>query len=132
MPDDRQSASGQASTLFNYVYRDAGNFKSRGSVLLSGRLSPSERELIQGKMESGEFFIAEQIGVIPLYAALYQYSGGMTDEDHVWHCFEEFQDVCEGDQVAGMGCWGTTEEFAQKFEQVCSWNLTLSPHARLK
>lgn len=131
MPHDTHSVSRQAFTLFNYVYRDAGNFKSRGSVLLSGSFSRSEREKIEGRMESGEFFIAEQIGVTPLYSTLYQYSGGMTDEDHVWHCFEEFQDVCEGDLIDEMSCWGTCERFAQSFEQVGNWNLTLSPHARL-
>ncbi len=131
MQDERQSGGGKTCTLFKYSYRDAGNFKSCGSVLLSGRLSQSERQLIEGKMESSEFFIAEEIGITPLYASLYAYSGGMTDEDHVWHFFEEFEDVCDSDNIADMSCWGTCEEFAQRFELVSSWNLTLSPHARM-
>lgn len=131
MPDHGRSARSAASTCFHYVYRDAGNFKSRGTVILSGRLSLSERELIERKMESGEFFIAEQIGVPPLYAALYQYSGGMTREDHVWHSFEEFEDCREGGQVDEASCWGTCDDFVRRFEQVASWDLTLSPHAGL-
>lgn len=131
MPNDLLLASGQPFTLFEYLYRDAGNFKSRGAVLLSGTLSQAERDLIASKMEGGEFFIAEQIDVKTLYAALHEYSGGMTVDDHVWHCFEGFHDVRDGDKIDGMECWGTTSQFKEIFEKVDSWNLSLSAHALL-
>jgi hypothetical protein len=121
----------QKHTLFEYFYGDAGNFKSHGSILLSGHISQSERELIESKMESGEFFIAEQIGVKPLYNALYEFSGGMTQADHVWHCFERFRIIDDHDQIDEMELWGTTSEFRKKFESNEGWNLSLSPHAAL-
>jgi hypothetical protein len=131
MPNEMPLARDQPHTLFEYLYRDAGNFKSRGSILLSGRLSPPERSLIESKMEGGEFFIAEQIGIKPLYEALYEFSGGMTQDDHVWHCFEAFHDVGDCDQIDDMECWGTTAEFVKKFARVQNWNLRFSLHAVL-
>lgn len=118
-------------TIFEYLYRDAGNFKSHGSVLLSGQISQSERDLIEGKLESGEFFIAEQIGVEPLYEELYKFSGGMIQQDHVWHSFGGFRDVSDDDQIDDTECWGTTSEFTKKFASVDGWNLRLSRHAAL-
>lgn len=78
MRNEMGLASSQPWTLFKYLYRDASNFKSRGSVVLSGLLSVAERGFIASKMEGGEFFIAEQIGVKPLYEALYELSDGVT------------------------------------------------------
>ena len=118
-------------TIFEYLYRDAANFKSYGSILLSGQITQSERDLIEGKLESGEFFIAEQIGVKPLYEALYEFSGGMVEQDHVWHSFGGFREVTDADRPDEMKCWGTTSEFTRRFARVDSWNLQLSRHAVL-
>lgn len=116
-------------TIFEYLYRDAANFKSYGSILLSGRITQPERELIEGKLESGEFFIAEQIGIQPLYEALYELSGGATEQDHAWHSFGGFRDVTDADALDDMECWGSTEEFTKRFARIKSWNVQHSPHA---
>lgn len=126
---DRTEPNGNSPhTLFNYVYRDAGNFKAHGSVLLSGSLSQQQQAEIVARMESQEFFIAEQIGVKPLYEALYAFSVGMTREDHVWHCFEGFEEVCTDDQIEDQTCWGNANELHRRFQNVDSWSLRLSPH----
>ncbi len=129
MPDDAQPHSHFSHTLFHYVYRDAGNFKAHGSVLLSGTLSQKQQAEIKAKMEAKEFFIAEQIGVEALYETLYEYSGGRTREDHVWHCFEGFEEVANEDEIIDMSCWGTANELHRSFKRVRNWNLCLSPHA---
>lgn len=116
-------------TMFDYSYCDAGNFKSYGSVLLIGDLMPDDCAEIEAKMESSEFFIAEQIGVKPLYEVLYKFSNGMTGQDHVWHCFQGFRKSDASDNTVGMEIWGTVSEFKKMFSRITNWNLRLSPHA---
>ena len=71
-----------AYTVFEYLYRDASNFKAYGSILLRGDFSRDQHnELIQS-LEGGEFFIAEQVGMPPLYDLLFQFDGGPTGQDH--------------------------------------------------
>jgi hypothetical protein len=52
-------------TRFNYLYRDAGNFKSCGSILLEGKLSAEDQERILARLEDGLFFVAEQLPSLP-------------------------------------------------------------------
>ena len=120
-----------AYTIFEYLYCDAGNFKARGSVLLAGSMSTVERDAIVSKMESREFFIAEQIGIATLCHVLYETSGGPTSDDHVWHTFEGFREVADLSSYLDETCWGTVREFIQRFDEVVDWNLLLSPHSNL-
>ncbi len=129
MVDQEILARDDNRTIFEYLYRDAGNFKSYGSVLLIGEITVKDRAEIEAKMESGEFFIAEQIGVKPLYERLYQFSNGMTDQDHVWHCFQGFKRLDVRDDVVDMKSWGTVNEFKEMFAQITKWDLQLSKHA---
>src|SRR3546814_9840905 len=49
-------------TVFEYMYRDAGNFKTEGRLLLSG-MDPEAEAVIRGCLEWGDQFVAEQVGV---------------------------------------------------------------------
>jgi hypothetical protein len=129
MRNEYRLADGDKLTIFRYLYRDAGNYKSHGSVLLHGELSIEECAKIEAKMESGEFFIAEQIGVRTLYEGLYGFSNGITEQDHVWHCFEGFQESDAGDETLDLEHWGTVNEFKEMFLGITEWNLQLSKHA---
>ncbi len=51
-------------TLFEYMYRDAGNFKTTGRLLLSGQ-DPQAEGAIRRCLDWGDQFVAEQIGVPP-------------------------------------------------------------------
>ena len=53
-------------TAFEYQYRDADNFKAFGTVILDGAVSEADESVVRAHLNSGEFFIAEQIGVPPL------------------------------------------------------------------
>lgn len=117
------------STKFEYLYRDASNYKAFGHVLLEGVLSVAEREEIIARLEGGEFFIAEQIGVPTLYEMLYESTGGPTASDHCWHEFDQLSDevvIKDGDRI-----WGSVEELLAKFRSVRAWDLRLSPHFEL-
>ncbi len=74
-------------TQFEYLYRDAGNYKAFGAVLLDGALSTEELEGVRNLFPNDGFFIAEQIGVPALYGQLYQWSDGPTQDDHCWQEF---------------------------------------------
>jgi hypothetical protein len=75
-------------TAFSYAYRDAANFKAHGEIWLRGKLNEAEREQVLAGLESGEYFVAEQLNVPTLYHELYTYSGGRTEDDHAWHSLE--------------------------------------------
>lgn len=115
-------------TAFDYMYRDAGNFKAFGTVILEGRLRAAHRGLIRSRLSSGEFFIAEQVCVPPLYEELYRWSGGATETDHCWHEFVGFREIAEHPEEYVTS---TTGEFVRRFAAVKDWDETLSPHFAL-
>ncbi len=51
--------------VFDYMYRDASNYKACGALLLSGTVTEEGRKRLVSKLVGGEFFIAEQIGIRP-------------------------------------------------------------------
>ena len=113
-------------TTFEYLYRDAGNFKAFGALVFDGLLAPQDELLIRSKLESGEFFIAEQVGVPSLYGQLYQWSAGPIEADHCWHeivGFKKVDDTNEGSESAG-----TVAELVARFTAVTRWDGALSPH----
>ncbi len=128
MPINHSPRSQSCPSRFNYLYRDAGNFKVHGSILLSGKLTNEQQAEIVMKLESEEFFIAEQVGLRPLYDALYEFSGGMTREDHVWHSFDGFEQVLNDSQIDDAEFWGTAAELLRRFRNVASWSLRRSRH----
>lgn len=113
-------------TLFKYLYRDASNYKAFGAVAVAGQFSEDERANIRQQLESGQFFIAEQIGVPPLYDQLYRWSDGPISDDHCWHEFERFEEV--GERPSGMIVSGSAADFVARISAVKEWQLDLSPH----
>ena len=115
-------------TIFEYLYRDAGNFKAFGSIALEGRINSADCEAIRAKLDSGEFFIAEQIGVPPLYEQLYKWSDGPTTSDHCWHEFVGFRESGDPERCP-IG--GNAKDFVMRVTLMNEWNLSLSPHFSL-
>jgi hypothetical protein len=113
-------------TLFHYRYRDANNYKANGMIALAGVVSPERWEAALTRLEDGEFFVAEQLDIPPLYRALYQSSGGPTLADHCWH---EFVEVAVTDTVEpDTHVWGSATDFTARLSAVCEWEGALSPH----
>jgi hypothetical protein len=113
-------------TAFEYVYRDADNFKAFGTVTLDGAVSEADESIVRTHLNGGEFFIAEQIGVPPLYKQLYQWSDGPTRSDHCWHefvCFRELTTMPEDTSTAI-----SASEFVRRFGAIQEWNEELSGH----
>lgn len=117
------------SCAFEYLYRDASNYKAFGVLLLEGKASNSHRAKIIEVLDGGEFFIAEQVGVPTLYEELWKFSNGPSDDDHVWHTFVRLRAATKRDLREAV--WGTLDELVEKFSAVKNWNLSLSPHYEL-
>ena len=113
-------------TIFEYCYRDAGNFKAFGSVELEGALSPSQAEAIQSKLEAGQFFIAEQVGLPPLYEQLYKWSGGPIGTDHCWRECVGFKMAPTAGPLREQAV--TVAKFVERFASLVEWDESLSPH----
>lgn len=117
------------TTLFHYRYRDAGNYKAEGTIALGGESPLEHWRTAIAKFESGEFFVAEQLDVPPLYQELYKFSGGPTSADHCWHEFVELSIVDGVDPSCPM--WGDAEDFIKRLFAVDGWEGSLSPHFEL-
>ena len=113
-------------TIFEYCYRDAGNFKAFGSVTLDGSLTPQEENDVRSKLESGDYFIAEQVGIPPLYDQLYQWSNGPIQTDHCWHEFVGFEEAGGADDGGGRAV--PVAAFVARFTPIVQWDEALSPH----
>jgi hypothetical protein len=116
--------------LFEYLYRDGGNFKAHGSIALIGILSDSELDSIRESFETDGLFIAEQIGVAPLYEKLYYWSGGANSLDHCWHEFQRIAHVPNSMALESVEVWGAASDFYRIVTEVTAWNGSLSPHFR--
>lgn len=94
--------------VFEYLYRDASNYKAFGELWLTGSLSHEGRASLLGSLESGEFFVAEQVGVPPLYDKLFSETGGPTSDDHAWHTFAGLREelLLPGD----IAVWGKSAD----------------------
>jgi len=113
-------------SVFEYLYRDASNFKVWGEVVLRGRVADSDVTRLRQCLDAGEFFIAEQIGLPTLYEELWAFSGGPTSADHVWHTFHALRSA-QIDEGAAQ-TFDTTENFIARFEAISKWNRQLSPY----
>lgn len=116
--------------VFEYMYRDAGNYKAFGQVLLRGARVNWHWQRIEAACNENFLFVAEQVGLPPLYEELYAYSGGMVADDIAFHEIQRLRGVnaCEmADDV-----WGAVEELTAGFVAVAKrWDCRLSPHAVL-
>jgi hypothetical protein len=117
-----------SNLVFEYRYRDAGNYKVEGRVLLTGKLTAQQRTAIEERMESGQFFIAEQVGIPPLCSKLFEFGGGPNSEDHAWHEFDGFRSVASHFQSAKDDTVMSAEKLFRAFKSVECWKPELSPN----
>jgi hypothetical protein len=101
------------STL-EYLYRDASNYKAWGCVLLTGMATPSEIQCVTSCLVDSCFFVAELVGVPVLYEALYQFSGGETEDDHAFHEFFALRAATQK-EAATLPVWGSVEDLLRAF-----------------
>jgi hypothetical protein len=113
-------------TAFDYLYRDADNFKAFGTIAITGGLSDADRDAIKFRLDGTEYFVAEQVGIPPLYEQLYRWSGGRTFSDHCWHEFVSFRDLDGAPEKGALTLDAAT--LIARFTGVSEWDCTLSPN----
>ena len=114
--------------IFEYRYRDAGNFKVYGKLLLKGKFTQKDQEAIENKCDTWNFFIAEQLKIPTLYEELYQFSDGPTEEDVPAHEFVGLRHATK-EEIGTLKLWGNLKALRLLFEKVQTWDYMLSPHA---
>ena len=67
---------GVVNTSFEYLYRDAANYKVFETVVLQGH---AKKEHFSPFLHEGDFFIPSRVGLRDLQPDV------MTELDHVWH-----------------------------------------------
>jgi hypothetical protein len=116
-----------ACCVFEYLYRDGSNYKAWGSLLVSGEPTPEDITALKECLESGEYFVAEQVGIPPVYKELWELSGGPTSDDHALHEFVALREATE-DERKLLPVFGELSNLLKTFQSVTKWDYSLSPN----
>lgn len=82
----------KANIRFNYLYRDAGNYKNYGFVIFSNPNFLSFEKLsrsIISNLIDGEFFNYKRLKIPALFFST------KNSDDHFWHEFENIEETNE-------------------------------------
>lgn len=116
-------------SVFEYLYRDANNFKAFGQLLISGNISDEYATKLESYLDYGEYFVAEQVNIPTLYSQLWEYSNGPTLADHAFHEFSSVR-TATNEEIASMKLWGDTSYMLEAFRKASQrlWDCSLSVH----
>lgn len=119
-----------AESVFEYIYRDAGNFKTQGRLRLVGTVDSAE-QTIRDCLDWGDQFVAEQVDVPSLCRAHWQAVGeGPSDLDHAYHEFCGLRALRDADR--DLPVWGSLETLVKRMQRAArNWDVRLSPNADL-
>jgi hypothetical protein len=109
------------------MYRDGANYKAWGSLLLAGEPTHEDIAALKACLESGEYFVAEQVGIPPVYKELWDLSGGPTDDDHALHEFVALRAATDEERKS-MSLFGELSHLLKTFQAVTKWDYSLSPN----
>lgn len=113
--------------VFEYLYRDASNYKAWGTILLSGFPSQNGIAALRACLESDEYFVAEQVGIPAVYKELWDLSGGPTSDDHALHEFVNLRQATT-EETATLPLYGSLSKLLEAFQVVTAWDYSLSPN----
>lgn len=95
---------------FEYLYRDADNYKAYGRVLMLGSATPSTVALLRSRLIDSEYFDVASTGVPSLQHELQSLSGGPTEADHGWHEFIDLRPSSKY-ELGSLTVVGTLDQF---------------------
>ena len=72
------------NTKINYLYRDADNYKMQNECVIKGEITPEQIAVILSCLNTGEFFIPEQVGMPAMRFSKYD-----PQSDHPWMELQE-------------------------------------------
>lgn len=114
---------------FSYLYRDAGNYKKRGSVVFSnpGNLRPESVEKTVRKLLPQDcLFVAGQIRIPECFL----FSRGYATSDD--HCFHEFDQIARTPEMPNDFHKRSISQFIREIEHKAEqgW-IAFDPHEQL-
>jgi len=118
-------------SIFEYIYRDAGNYKTHGRLLLAGHATPADEATVRASLDlDGVCFVAEQVGLTPLQPQHLRDCGVEAGElDHAYHEFAALRFAESGD-MRGEAAKMTVFELVRRFREAAGhWNPERSPYA---
>ena len=120
----------QSRCVIEYLYRDAGNFRTHGRLLLQGADADAEAT-IRGCLEWGNQFVAEQVGIPSLCRAHWEAVGeGPSELDHAYHEFAGLSAATSDDSA--LPVWGALETLVARMQDASrQWDVRLSPNCGL-
>jgi hypothetical protein len=107
IPSEVSSAS--MNSLFEYLYRDGGNWKQWGSVVFRGAPPPDAEERFRKACDRSELFIADQVRLPEVFFTEYP----VNDDDH---CYHEYWSIAATDDPPNDAHDRTIDEFVEEFE----------------
>lgn len=115
------------ASIFEYMYRDGGNFKTVGCVRLSG-YDPGADATIRGCLESSNQFVAEQLGIPSLCREHWEATDdGPSDLDHAFNEFIGLRLAKIGEVDAAT--WGSLESLVARVQVAAGkWDVRRSPN----
>lgn len=117
-------------SIFEYRYRDAGNFKTYGALLFTGYTVVAEAEL-RSRLGWDDQFVAEQLGIPSLCSAHWESVGeGPSDLDHAFHEFVALRPAAATE--LGFKHGGSLESLLARMRSAKGrWDVRLSPNCDL-
>lgn len=100
-------------SVLEYQYRDWGNNKAFGLLLLRGTPTKTELARLVLQADSDVFFFAERIGVPTLYHQLWRWSGGPTEDDHSFHEFVAVRAATQ-EEIDSLPYWGSASDLVTR------------------
>jgi hypothetical protein len=117
--------------VLEYMYRDGGNWKTRGELLLDGKPAGTKNKLLEF-LDWGNHFVAEQVSIPSLCSQHFaDCDDGPSDIDHAYHEFVDLRPATDA-EVAVMQVTGKLSELVERFSAAAGrWDVTLSPNCWL-
>lgn len=105
-----------AYCVMEYLYRDAGNYKAWGYLLLKGISCAADEKTIRSCLDSGEYFLPEKIGIPALQPQIWAAGFPRNSDDHDFHEFVELREATPT-EINTMTAWGTLDDLLAHFRQ---------------
>jgi len=123
-------ASPRKLCVFEYRYRDAGNFKTYGALLLTGYAADADAT-VRSCLDWADQFVAEQVGIPALCAEhLKSVGDGPSDLDHAYHEFICLRQATLKELVLPRG--GSLQALVERMQAAAGrWDVRLSPNCEL-
>jgi len=112
--------------VFEYMYRDAGNWNTHGALLLAGNADKA-CETLRQCLEWEDLFVAEQVGIASLCARHFADHGEEpSDLDHAFHEFIDLRPAT-AEEVASMSLAGSLDEMMVRMRATAGcWDVSMS------